>query len=627
MAKFCTNCGTKLPPDARFCEVCGTPVETGAPQPDQQPKMQSPGQVQYRTGSDHYRNQDQYQNQNKYQNQYQNQNQYQDQYRQNPGYPPGPGGYPPSGPPYGKPPKQGGKGPVIIGAVVFLGIAVILFLRGGLGKKGDDKETKPVSETRVSGTKEAGSPSEGGLESLLPGSGASGNTAVNGGPSASGLSGVQIPAGASVVTDASFYQLVNEWKGEILLTEMDGFEQIDGIPSNFSDIKKEALSAPIPCTLEIEEDGDWSLDIDLMSGMRMRGRDFRIEEPKSQEEAEAHLIRSVSDGTFVVDLHMEDEKEDAAGSIMNRGTLCEDGEGKLIAGRFEVTFDLAGKLVSFAGNYTVRPENEVMQPPEGSTGAFTESSAAESESIAVESGNSPAESESSVSGSSSGTGTGSIFGKITQELESAPGGPGGIPQGLETPPGEPGGTPQGHEPTPEGPVVSGNYTPENYSIIGGHWDVLQSGEWVYYMPDGSEAVNTWVDNQDGYYYYIGFDGCMVKNNYSADGYWLDTEGKWDRSVPKRLDDAAPLENREYGTSPTLVFTGAGAGGGQNNLIMTRSYSFGYSEQFSLTPQGHGAYMMTALNDPSIKGLLVVAANRKSVTLTEAGITERYQLIE
>ncbi|MBO6150160.1 MAG: zinc ribbon domain-containing protein [Clostridium sp.] len=581
MTRFCSNCGAPLPEDARFCEECGTVVSqpaTASPQysaQPQQPMMPPPAAAQQNWQNQGQVPQQNWQGQVPQQN-WQNQGQVPQQNWQGQGQVlrqswQNPGGIPPYGNIPPAPPKKKSILPIILGG----GALAILIIAGGLfflgrekdgGGKNKDKEAWQSAVKDKDNDKDreedSGKDSQDGFSGQDSGSTASAD-----------MGDIVIPAGASVVEDASFYQLVNEWSGEIQITEFDGFENMDGVPADIGEIKKEVLASPVSADLEIEEDGDWTMNLDLMHGMRMRGRDMRIQEPKTLEEANAHLIQEPDRGVFTVDIFQQtDEKEkvQGTGQIFLKGALCEDSAGRLIAGRYEVILDYADTSVMFGGDYTVRPQKEEYRP------------------------------------------------------EGTDPGQGGIPSGMEGTEGTVDGPEAGFG---EGPVVSGNYTPENYSIIGGGWEQLQSGEWIYKTQGGGTAENTWIDNEDGYYSYVGFDGCMVTKNYTPDGFWVDEEGHWDRSVPQRMDDPEPLEGRRYGDSPTLTFRFPRMSDGKNYCIMTRSYSFGYEETFSLTPVGHGAYMTEKTDDPGIRGLLTVAENQKSILFSEAGYTERYQLLE
>ena len=566
MTRFCSNCGAPLPEDARFCEECGTVVGQAAPD---SPQYSAQPQQPMMPPQQNWQNQGQMPQQN-----WQKQGQMPQQNWQSQGQMPQQNWQNIQGiPPYGNipqaPPKKKSILPIILGG----GALAILLIAGGLfflgrekdgGGKNKDKEAWQSAAKDKNNDKDRDREEESAIGSQ------DGFSGQGSGSTASGAEDIVIPSGASIVEDASFYQLVNEWSGEIQITVFDGFENMDGAPANISEIKKEVLASPVSCDLEIEEGGDWTMNLDLMHGMRMSGRDMRIQEPKTREEANAHLIKEPDRGVFTVDIFQqtdETEKVQATGQILLKGALCEDSSGKLIAGRYEVMLDYSGTPVMIGGDYAVRPGNEEYR------------------------------------------------------REGTEPGQGGIPFGSE---GTGGGPEDGFG---EGPVVNGNYTPENYSIIGGGWEQLQSGEWIYKTQSGGTAENSWIDGQDGYYYYVGFDGCMVTKNYTPDGFWVDEEGHWDKSVPQRMDDTEPLEGRRYGDSPTLTFRFPRMSDGKNYCIMTRSYSFGYEESFSLTPLGHGAYMTEKTDDPGIRGLLTVAENQKSILFSEAGYTERYQLLE
>ena len=166
--------------------------------------------------------------------------------------------------------------------------------------------------------------------------------------------------------------------------------------------------------------------------------------------------------------------------------------------------------------------------------------------------------------------------------------------------------------------------PESYAISGGTWDILQSGEKVYHMADGTDVRNVWV--RDGsQYFYIDFSGCMMKDCYTSDGYWVAGDGSWMKSVAQRTDDPEPLDGRKYGKDPYWTFKIMNYSDGSHYAIATKTYSFGYEEKYDVTPLGHGGYLLENVEDSTLCCQVSVSSDKNSIIVSGSGITEDYTL--
>ena len=175
-----------------------------------------------------------------------------------------------------------------------------------------------------------------------------------------------------------------------------------------------------------------------------------------------------------------------------------------------------------------------------------------------------------------------------------------------------------------GDVTDSDYNPATYAISGGMWEVLQSGETIYTLKDGSSVHNAWIED-GGKYKYVDFSGCLMKNNYTADGFWVGEDGCWDTSVKQRKDDAEPLSGESYGTDPVLVIDIMNFSDNATYAKATRTYSFGYSEEYNVMPLGNSTYLLEGKNDFNSGLLLSVSEDRKTLTLSGLGITEEYKV--
>ena len=80
------------------------------------------------------------------------------------------------------------------------------------------------------------------------------------------------------------------------------------------------------------------------------------------------------------------------------------------------------------------------------------------------------------------------------------------------------------------------------------WEQFQSGEWMYYNADGSYKTDTWIGN-----YYVDSSGCMLRNGWTPDGYWVGNDGAWEPQWGQRHDDVAPWPGKPYRGTYTYVF--------------------------------------------------------------------------
>ena len=170
--------------------------------------------------------------------------------------------------------------------------------------------------------------------------------------------------------------------------------------------------------------------------------------------------------------------------------------------------------------------------------------------------------------------------------------------------------------------VGSDYTPETYAISGGKWDILQSGEIVYTMADGSSVQNAWIENK-GKYLYVDFTGCLMKNNYTADGFWVGDDGAWDMTKPQRTDDVEPISGATYGTDPVIEIDILNYSDGGTYGRAKRSYSFGYVEEYTVMPLGCSAYLLEGKDDFNTGLLMVVSEDQKTLTVSGAGETTEY----
>lgn len=168
------------------------------------------------------------------------------------------------------------------------------------------------------------------------------------------------------------------------------------------------------------------------------------------------------------------------------------------------------------------------------------------------------------------------------------------------------------------------YNPATYAITGGTWDILESGEKVYTMADGNEAKNVWVED-DGMYYYVDFTGCLMKNNYTADGFWVGEKGYWDRSKKQRKDDVEPISGKPYGEGTVMTIDIINYADDSSYAKATLTYSFGSKEEYNVMPLGNSTYLLERPDDFYSGLLMSVSEDQKTLIVSGLGCTDVYTM--
>ena len=587
---FCPECGNKLPDDSIFCENCGTRV--AAPEPyteDFREEMRE--EVPERPREEPRRGY---------------REDLSEKYPRKPATP---------RPVYDAPaaPKKGGF--PLIAVVGLLAAAVI---GGGIIMSGKGK-TDPGSGSAQAKTEASGKTGSssggsfgGGQNSGGQGSGSVTdeqlNAAINvltGGVGADDLSKIKVPAGAQIKTDADLTDLIGEYAGEIQMTVLDGFDQIDGIPASFEAERARALKEPLPCELEIEDDGDWTISWKFMNDMTFRSRDFRNPEEFTPEEIQAILITRPAGGLYhaKMDKTAEENGEKVRMAVDHIGAYCTDGTRKMMAGNFLAHINMYGALVTLQGDFLVDKTSEEFVKEDQ---VQTAQNPAETQSQDIPQGLDNGSSGSSQASANSGNGgvSADMLGKKAEALAKR--------KDKETS--------SVNNNLPDG---MNSYDPSTYAMKGGKWEQLQDGAYLCYDGNGNMVTNTWVED-GGKYYYLGPDGTMIRNNYAMDGCWAGDDGAWDPSVAQRQDDPEPKNGSYVGYVSTwkVKITKDGAYG-----KATFDYTMfgGTPHVYTLCPMGHGSYIAESDTEPEWKALMSISPDGKTMTVSQAGITEVCEL--
>ncbi|MCR5673808.1 MAG: zinc-ribbon domain-containing protein [Lachnospiraceae bacterium] len=373
---------------------------------------------------------------------------------------------------------------------------------------------------------------------------------------------IKIPKDASVVSDAEFFDIVGTYEGTILYTDVE-VVGMDGAPDNIDEMIEELKTNPQPFTLEIEEDGDWEMSYEAFGhSNRMESSDLRRDDPADAAEASEHLIQPLLDnGSYAIDMDMSEDDGSGSGKAQHAGVYCVDGDGKnLIAGLINMTASSG-------------PDSYIKM-----AGDFT---------AYKTSGDFKPENEDA------------------DEMESDK---------------------DSDDDTEEGPASNNNTAsfgkPSETAVKGGKWDMAQSGEFSY-IKDGIAVADTWAEDEGGYYY-VGPDGCLVYNNFSPDGYWADENGAWDSSVPQREFDIDILNNDYTGQFGDIwsIYLDDGSDRG------TAKFKYSFSEkwmEYTIEPNGIGTYVATMKDSEGIRYLITVVDDGETINVSGAGFTEVYKI--
>ena len=177
----------------------------------------------------------------------------------------------------------------------------------------------------------------------------------------------------------------------------------------------------------------------------------------------------------------------------------------------------------------------------------------------------------------------------------------------------------------DGQASDSEYNPATYAIKGGTWDILESGEKIYTMADGNESKNVWVEDDDGMYYYVDFTGCLMKNNYTADGFWVGEKGYWDRSKKQRKDDVEPLSGKPYGEGTVMTIDIINYADVSSYAKATLTYSFGAKEEYNVMPLGNSTYLLERKDDFYSGLLMSVSGDQKTLIVSGLGCTDTYTM--
>ncbi len=160
-----------------------------------------------------------------------------------------------------------------------------------------------------------------------------------------------LPKISNAKKDVTLTEIVGEWAGEMRFVRMDGFDSLpaEELPPDAKAQIAQAMAAPSIAQIMIEEDGNWTLNVNLMEGMQFESRDYE----GFPNNATPTVIQVLKEGCFEVAI---DGQED--GAIMQlkfNGVVSEESDGLLLQGVFILAAKRGNMDAVMEGHYTVRP--------------------------------------------------------------------------------------------------------------------------------------------------------------------------------------------------------------------------------------------------------------------------------
>ncbi len=359
------------------------------------------------------------------------------------------------------------------------------------------------------------------------------------------------------------------------------------------------------------------------------GSDDELTLVKNEESEEAE--KAQSDSTAAITFGTTDEGTADNGNTDNENTENENTSGGITFGEPEEEKSQtdAGNTPGSTDSATDASSIETKEDTLQSAISFGDSTNNTNDnSVAV--GSETADTTTSGSTSSDATLSGSASSEITSSgpvsSDVTPSGPAGSDSTIAGSASGPGADKKA-APSDDGSSANspaGDDTPVNKAVTGGKFDVLQSGETVYYLMNGQEAQNVWVREADKYYY-IGFDKCLMYNNYASDGYYVGADGSWDKYIPRLTTTDSLLtgtyvyENGNDNVTWTFTMTTSGTYDG----TAVRTYSFGYSENYGVSYKGGSCYMLEGNGIYGSGPQITVLDQGERFIITDYGYSERF----
>ncbi len=153
------------------------------------------------------------------------------------------------------------------------------------------------------------------------------------------------------------------------------------------------------------------------------------------------------------------------------------------------------------------------------------------------------------------------------------------------------------------------------------WVQFESGEWMYYNSDGSYMTDAWIGN-----YYVDSSGCMLRNGWTPDGWWVGNDGAWDPRWAQRHDDVQPWPNKPYYGVYNYTFYCDVYGDGVEHWSAVQSSAFSNNARtFGMYPVGRSYYMMVDLLSGDVMGSVSFSPDRSVAYVSMYGESSRCEV--
>lgn len=177
--------------------------------------------------------------------------------------------------------------------------------------------------------------------------------------------------------------------------------------------------------------------------------------------------------------------------------------------------------------------------------------------------------------------------------------------------------------------IDPGYTPERYAIKagdnGGKFETLESGEEAYSFPSGVYARSQWVKD-GGKLYYVDVSGCKMKDNYAHDGFYVGSDGSWDKSV-RCIDgsNVLPQNGARYvddgGKSWVFQLTADSDGTIHGKAHLAYPKGIDFEADYRVKSFGSSAYSLFNIKDEFECWHAVVLDGGRTLRVSGAGVTE------
>jgi hypothetical protein len=84
------------------------------------------------------------------------------------------------------------------------------------------------------------------------------------------------------------------------------------------------------------------------------------------------------------------------------------------------------------------------------------------------------------------------------------------------------------------------------------------GSWKYCIDEDVYLTDSWIQDEDGNWYYLDADGNMLTSTMTPDGYYVDADGVW-TDAPVETADNAAIETSEEAAAAEAAGETAGEG--------------------------------------------------------------------